>query len=154
VQTAVKASAPLPTFVTHWSWLGTNLGSERGASKFMILVPLSDLKFLLCSRQAMQELQIDGTSIDVQTVICQEPKMSRGGVAATNLRQPGRCVFGDLLNPVVKRRGTAWVRRASTAPSLMCSVALCVKPRLRSLAPRLRWTREHRALSTQSRPPA
>jgi len=37
---------PLPKFVTHWSELGTNFGSEWGTSKFMILVPLFDLKFL------------------------------------------------------------------------------------------------------------
>src|SRR5262249_1099887 len=36
---------PLPKFVAHWSWLGTNFGSERGTSNFMILVPLFDLKF-------------------------------------------------------------------------------------------------------------
>jgi len=37
---------PLPKFVTHWSWLGTNFGSERGTSNLIVLVPLIDLKFL------------------------------------------------------------------------------------------------------------
>src|SRR5262249_6925314 len=37
---------PLPKFVAQWDWLGTNFGSERGTSKFMIPVPLFDLKFL------------------------------------------------------------------------------------------------------------
>src|SRR5262249_16052232 len=37
---------PLPKFVTHWSSTDTNFGSERGTSKFMILVPLFELTFL------------------------------------------------------------------------------------------------------------
>jgi hypothetical protein len=39
-------SAPLPKFVIHRRTLGHELRKQRGAGKFMILVPLFDLKFL------------------------------------------------------------------------------------------------------------
>src|SRR5262245_16649537 len=40
------ASAPLPKFVIHRSKLRHELRKQRGTSKYMILVPLIDLKFL------------------------------------------------------------------------------------------------------------
>src|SRR5262249_5813135 len=42
----LPASAPLPKFVIHRGTLGHELRKQGGTSKFMILVPLSDLKFL------------------------------------------------------------------------------------------------------------
>src|SRR6266436_96115 len=41
-----RTSAPLPKFVIHRSAPGHELRKQRGTSKFMILVPLFDLKFL------------------------------------------------------------------------------------------------------------
>src|SRR6266508_3420695 len=40
------ASAPFPKFVIHCGTLSHELRKQRGTSKYMILVPLFDLKFL------------------------------------------------------------------------------------------------------------
>src|SRR6266545_1086495 len=42
----ISSSAPFPKFVIHFGTLSHELRKQRGTSKYMILVPLFDLKFL------------------------------------------------------------------------------------------------------------
>src|SRR5258708_12696457 len=80
-------SAPLPKFVIHRSNLLHELRKQRGTSKFMILVPLFDLKFL--------------------------NELAAGGAGTSNRRHYlNRAIFSSSLSASNGASGSAAFRRA------------------------------------------